>query len=133
MMQWAVGVARKALAEISVPADAPKQEQDLAAKLKAGVTQQLAESQSALARLQAYLLPRLMQLDAIAIAAAQSRGDADVRELLNMQAQCDACVARAREKTPAKPDDSACRESECKRPAAQDRLQACKNPAWLPF
>ena len=131
VMHWAVGVETQALAEMRVPADAPKQEQDLAAKVRANLTQQLADSQSALARLQAYLLPRLTLLEPVAIAAAQSRGDADVRELTSLTARCASCVDQAAAKTPTKPDYSACEY--CKHPVVQDRLFSCKNPTWLPF
>ena len=68
-----------------------------------------------LSRLQAYLLPKLFQLDPTGIAAANSRAQADIRTMDSYLNQC---------------------AKECGTEAfkvLQNRMNACKNPTWLPF
>lgn len=88
MMQWGVGVARQALAESeqslvaarALPAVQQARPEYLEG-LRRGATEQLEGTESALKRLQAYLMPRLTTLDPLAIVAANNLGKADVREL----------------------------------------------------
>jgi len=84
----------------------------------------LAKRQTALDRLQLYLLPKMQALDPIALTAAMHRGDADVLEL---KASAQRCAA----KCTSAPDWNAC-ISQCN-PDLSARVKACANPTWLPF
>jgi hypothetical protein len=95
--------------------------------------QGVTETESALNRLQAYLLPRLMTLDALSIVAATNRGKADVQEIKSFADSCGTCTDAAITKNPQAPDYNACRANECKHLPVQDRAAACRNPSWLPF
>lgn len=99
--------------------------QDKFLQVLAGLKNRIAELESALKRLEAYLLPRVSQRDPIALAAAQKRGEADYQELMGGE-----CGARCMAGSDA--DLSVCLNS-CVSPGLVTRVKACKNPTWLPF
>jgi hypothetical protein len=140
IMQWAVESSRKAVAEydsniaatLALPAD-QRINLDYLKKGREEAAQLWRDSDSALKRLQAYLLPRYMSLDSLSIIAATNRGKADVQEMQTFIDSCSACEQAATAKNPAAPDFNACAANECKRQPPRDRLIACQNPNWLPF
>jgi hypothetical protein len=80
MMEWGVGVARQALAEseqsLAAARALPAVQQagpEYLEGLRRDAAEQLAGTESALKRLQAYLMPHLTTLDPLAIVAANSR------------------------------------------------------------
>lgn len=90
---------------------------------------EIADLDSALKRLQAYLLPRFFQRDPVAMVAAQKRGETDWQQLADgMQSQCATRCAAITMSAEA----VACINS-CVNPELVARLKACKNPTWLPF
>jgi hypothetical protein len=84
----------------------------------------LVQAESALNRLQAYLVPRVMARDPVALMAATQRGEADLRALESMAAQYAACRGVT--------DDKACIDSYTDKDLVA-RIRACANPTWLPF
>jgi hypothetical protein len=93
----------------------------------------IAKLESTLNRLQLYLLPRIAHRDPVALAAAQDRGEADVRQV---QAVSDRCVKDCGASNPLEPSDDkkrACLDS-CKPDTdLVTRVGACASPTWLPF
>lgn len=140
MMQWGVSVASRGLAEaeqgIAATRALPSNQQvglDFLEWERRTAADMLEKSDSALKRLQAYLIPRLASLDPLAVLTANSRGAADVQELQGITSACTVCSQAANTKNPAKPDYSSCRANECEHKPVQDRLLSCGNPTWLPF
>jgi hypothetical protein len=149
MMQWGVDIGRQMVAgydkEITaIQALPPDQQGNLAffEKARRDAAQKLAESESALNRLRAYLLPRWMSLDAFAMLEATERGKADIQSLSAIADRCDACQKQALAKAnpgPGPPKQlpewlamSVC-GNECGHQPVQDRFESCRNPTWLPF
>jgi hypothetical protein len=83
--------------------------------------------QSALARLQSYLLPRMPHLDPMPLALAQKRGEADLQQLMNTSQCLLDCKAKKGDNS-----DVACSDSCTDKPLVQ-RMRACAEPSWLPF
>lgn len=140
MMQWGVRTSREALTEIeqgiaTIRARPPEQQfaLEIAEGQRRDAAKALETTDSALKRLQAYLLPRLMTLDAFSVMAANNRGEADVQELERNVDACNACSQAAIHRNPTKPDFAACAANECNLKPVNDRLAACRNPSWLPF
>jgi len=98
------------------------------------VREGIARRKSTLNRLQAYLLPRLMHLDPMAIALATKRGDADVQGLHDMSHRCGSQCGISDQIGGPDPDDKAkaCFAS-CSDKDLVARLKACSTPTWLPF
>jgi hypothetical protein len=103
---------------------------DFQTKLALDTRKSVAEIERAVDRLQAYLLPRFMSRDPVAMIAAQKRADADWHALWEASGRClNECPP------PTSADDPktrACLQS-CDRPEIREQLNACKNPSWLPF
>jgi hypothetical protein len=112
--------------EAATPNDSATPEVKASAKravdaLRAG----LIETQSLLDRLRSYLLPRVQNLDALAMLAAMKRAEADLAEV---RATTDRCTPRCLNTS----DEHACWNS-CTNQDLVGRVQSCRHPTWLPF
>jgi hypothetical protein len=89
----------------------------------------LAKLQSARDRLKAYMLPRMSHRDPMALALAGNRGEKDVDQFKAAMKSIDQCAGGCSE-------DVAC-TSKCTTDGIDkdlvSRMQACRNPTWLPF
>lgn len=99
--------------------------QELTAKARTEMRENLAKLGAARDRLQAYLLPKMMKLDSAALALAMKRGEADWQAFRVMGDRCGATCSPAKQ-------SSACWSS-CVDTALIDRIRACASPTWLPF
>jgi hypothetical protein len=117
--------AAEAEQQANDPVTASYGAQDKFLQVLAQLKNRIAELDSALKRLEAYLLPRRFQRDPVALAAAQKRGEADYQELMGGE-----CAARCM--AVANANLTACLSS-CNPPDLVARLKACKDPTWLPF
>jgi hypothetical protein len=106
------------------PPSTPELQKQIAETSEQG-REEIARLNSTLSRLQAYLLPRFMQRDPVALAMATKRAQADLQEL---QANANRCVKQCA----TAPDNKACLES-CGDPDLTVRLKSCIAPTWLPF
>jgi len=92
----------------------------------------ISERETALNRMQLFILPRMGYLDNTALLAATQRADSDLQESAVVGSRC------AREcSNPTKgdvPDDAraSCLQA-CMGDGLQSRLETCRNPKWLPF
>jgi hypothetical protein len=94
---------------------------------------EISRMQSTLDRLRAYLLPRMMQLDGMAIALATTRGEADLRDFQAMTGRCgNQCGISDQPGLGPNDKEKACFES-CADKELAARLRACSSPTWLPF
>jgi hypothetical protein len=135
VLQWFIRENRSELAnfmEEQKNAVTPEYRQILTKKIDE-LQQDVAVYESALNRLQSYLLPRIQHLDPTALMLASNRGNADRQQLSSM---IDRCYERCGISLGVPLDD---KKKECI-VACQDtlkdvaaRLQPCRNPSWLPF
>jgi len=92
------------------------------------VTKWLANAESALERLQSYVLPRWMNFDPVPALLAMNRGKDDWKAFIDMSAKCTAkCSTLA-----SGGKSAACWES-CPDKDLVARVQSCLHPTWLPF
>jgi hypothetical protein len=129
VLRWEINLARQADSQLGPDvSDSPPEQ-----KARTLVREGIAKLESTLNRLQLYLLPRIMHRDPVALAAAQNRGEADVRQV---QAVSDRCVKDCGASNPLEPSDDkkrACLDS-CKPDMdLVTRVGACASPTWLPF
>jgi hypothetical protein len=96
-------------------------------KFRAEHAQDLSQLESALNRLQLYLLPRMKYLDASALMGASSRAASDMQEWHTKITQC------RNEAKELKRDEAIALLGKCASGDLFDRLKACRNPTWLPF
>lgn len=109
--------------------------EELSPELRQQVLQALKKSkrdlESALNRVQLFILPRMPYLDSTALLAATRRADSDLRNSAGIQNKC------MRECTESGTADrgSSCLQTwqTCIGGDLQSRLEACRNPTWLPF
>jgi hypothetical protein len=87
--------------------------------------QGLARLEVVLYRLQFFMLPRIHELDAFALASAIRQGDSDFEE---SRAVADRCAAQC---NAASGELQVCIAS-CSNNALLSRVSACDNPSWLP-
>lgn len=94
--------------------------------------QKIAERESALNRVQLFILPRMQYLDATALLAASRRAESDLHESAAVGNRCmrECAQPKADEATA---DRSASCLRACTSGELQSRLEACRNPTWLPF
>jgi len=137
VLQWQIRESRSRLAE-SIEAEkkavTPAFRQFLVSTIK-DFQQDIAENESALKRLQSYLLPRLQHLDPTALMLASNRGDADRQQLQATITRClDQCGISLTQPTPMDDEQKECNKS-CLNSDTElvTRLRACRNPSWLPF
>ena len=97
-------------------------------KSKQTLPQTLSERRSSLNRVQLFILPRMQYLDASALLGATARGTADTREL---EEKVSACQKDCGSHTSA--DDFTGCANTCIGRDLMARLNACRNPMWLPF
>jgi len=93
----------------------------------AELLQRLQKLEAVLGRLQAYMLPRIAALDALALGAAIRRGDADFQE---SRAMADRCATQCDAAHTASDQLAACSAS-CSDNALLARVGACDDPTWL--
>lgn len=94
---------------------------------KAEMQQGLVDSQSALRRLQLYVLPRMVNLDSTSLLIATKRAKEDVDMIRN---KASACVEQCIKSTDSSQCISACVNLG---PDITQRLESCRNLSWLPF
>jgi hypothetical protein len=91
---------------------------------KRDTPKQIEARESALNRLQLFILPRMQYLDASALLGAAARANADLQDSAAEVRRCTSeCAANK---------DSSCIKT-CMGSDLQARLNACRNPTWLPF
>jgi hypothetical protein len=99
---------------------------------KRDLPKHLAKRQSALNRLQAYILPRIMQLDPDPLIEAAQRAEADMQESSAQTESCRRKCSKALTGDASKEEGVACLRT-CTSGDLQARLEACRSPTWLPF
>jgi hypothetical protein len=115
VLKWQITQA-KSIAAVANAADGPRND--------------LPQLESALNRLQLYLLPRIAYRDPVSLMGAQKRGEADTQELESMTQRCSArCLGADKGNHE---QQGACWNS-CADSGLIDRMRACRNPSWLPF
>ena len=90
--------------------------------------QGLQRLESVMGRLQAYMLPRIPQLDSLALGVAIRKGAADFQESRTMADRC--AVACNPANTPNEQLQSC--SAGCSDNALLSRVSGCDNPTWLP-
>lgn len=90
--------------------------------------QGLQKLESVMGRLQAYMLPRIPKLDALALGVAIRKGAADFQESRVMSDRC--AVACDPTHTPSEQLQSC--SAGCTDNALLSRVSGCDNPTWLP-
>ena len=135
LLQWEVEIAR-----VATDTDddhwrhsPPSPElRDQVARKSADLHRRRAAMESTLGRLQAFLGQRIKSLDRSALAAAGSRGKADLDELQAQQPRCRGQCGPESSDAAADENATACLES-CADQQLAARLKACNAPSWLPF
>lgn len=95
--------------------------------------QDLNALQTVMKRLQAYLLPRWMSLDTLAIVGAMNRGKADMKELETAGDRCFRQCGSTLDSASTTPAQAACVSTCANNDPLIARTRACRNPTWLPF
>lgn len=115
-----------------VPPDLRQQVLRTLEESKRDLPQKLSERETALNRVQLFILPRMRYLDSTALLAATRRADSDLQESAAVGSKC---VRECSE--PTRGDGADDRSASCLRTCMggdlQSRLEACRNPTWLPF
>ncbi len=115
-----------------VPPDLRQQILHTLQESKRDLPQKIAERESALNRVQLFILPRIKYLDATALLAATRRAESDLRESAAVGGRClRQCAEPKAGETEAERSGSCLRS--CMGGDLQSRLEACRNPTWLPF
>jgi hypothetical protein len=115
-----------------VPPDLRQQAFQTLQESKRDLSQKIVERESALNRVQLFILPRMNYLDATALLAAIRRAESDRQESDAVSSKCSRqCTEPKAGKTTADGIASCLRS--CMGSDLQSRLEACRNPAWLPF
>ena len=115
-----------------VPPDLRQQVLQTLQESKRDLPQMIAERKSALNRVQLFILPRMKYLDATALLAATRRAESDLRESAAVGGKCLRQCAVPRAGEPGADQSNSCLRS-CMGEDLQSRLEACRNPTWLPF
>jgi len=89
--------------------------------------QRLQKLETALGRLQAYMLPRIPNLDSLALGAAIRKGDADFQE---SRATADRCAVQCDPAHTTSETLQSCNAT-CSDNALLARVSACDDPTWL--
>jgi hypothetical protein len=113
----------------NLPADSLQDEMAFIEKRQFQLPQDISNRESALNRLQLFLIPRLHYLDPTAIMAASSRGTSDIQDWSAKTRQCLKDISQLR------PDETKAHLEKCMSENIElvNRLNACRNPTWLPF
>jgi hypothetical protein len=112
-----------------VPEDMRQQALELNQKTKAELPRTIANRESVLNRLQMFIVPRMKYLDSSALLAATNRADSDIEEWSRVMSECTTKCTRP----PATTDKLDACLGECRSSDLSNRLEACRNPTWLPF
>lgn len=115
-----------------VPPDLRQQVLQTLQESKRDLPQKIAERESALNRVQLFILPRMKYLDATALLAATRRADSDLQESAAVGGKCLRQCAEPKAGEPAADRSASCLRS-CMGADLQSRLEACRSPTWLPF
>jgi hypothetical protein len=129
-IQWYREIFGAQTANLANGAQTPELKQH-ASKLSDQTRKLIADLESALNRLQLYLLPRIEHRDSFALVAAQKRGESDVQEFKGLP---DRCGTECGVPLGASANDTqqACLAS-CANKDVVLRMKACATPTWLPF
>jgi len=99
---------------------------------QSGLPKDVAERQSTLNRLQLFIVPRMKYLDANALLGANERAKSDLHDFAALVHRCSAqCRGPTAGHTSGNMMVSCIQK--CTSGALIDRLNACRNPTWLPF
>lgn len=134
IIQWDLSMERStvAAAEHQANSAAPTPESRALMEQAADLTRKdIPLMESVLTRLQAYLLPRILRRDPIALTAAQQRAEADLKALQDLANQCTSrCTS-----PPNHPENLEACVASCMTQGKDisERVKACRNPTWLPF
>lgn len=115
-----------------VPPDLQQQVLRTLQESKRDLPHMISERETALNRVQLFILPRIPYLDSTALLAATRRADSDLQGSATVGSKC------VRECSELKRGDGADdRSAPCMRACMggelQSRLETCRNPMWLPF
>jgi hypothetical protein len=127
IVKWQLGISQQTeviARGLERDATTPSEHKKLS-KVYANTRKSTAAVELTLHRLQSYLLPRIQLRDPVALAAAQGRGEADLRELQNATEHCTTQCAGPEHETE-------CFESCVGKPLVA-RMRACLSASWLPF
>lgn len=140
VLQSDIADLRKLLAEVDnsieriqdTPLEIRQQVLKTLQESKRDLPQKIAERESALNRVQLFILPRMRYLDTSALLGATQRGASDIQQWATVTSKC-ARQCRQRSTDEATSDQySSCLKT-CTSGDLEIRLSACRNPTWLPF
>ena len=111
----------------------PAQQTESDRKVFAPMANDLAEQRDDLSRLRAYLDPKVKYVDAVALSAAQRRGETDYGKIRTTLSQCGVQCEPKSTSAESKQDPMACFDRCFNQNATVRRTAACHPVTWLPF